>query len=344
MKIKYNYIFFIVATVLAFIVGSRGATPDTQIYLNIFKNIDKYPLYSLSAFYEESSIELGFGWILYTISFITNSPTILFTIISFSIFTILYLTTKKLNLNPLLILAVYISSSYFIYLQFMQIRQGISSLLALYIALNLINLSRKNCSILNIFILLALSILCISIHQSSILLLILAIFYIVSLNKNFSLRLFKLILVSIILFFSTLSSFLLELITPLSQRLMDYKISEYNYNLPIISMINIKSLMIFFIILFFMNKELYKSSSFKFLVFIFTVSFSFRLGFYDFAILGGRLASTLSIVEIFILPQIILSLRPPFKILLVPYIVMQAYISYIIQVPYLVQTYFTPFQ
>ena len=129
---KNTIVFLLVSLLVALIVGNRGDTRDTIIYYYVFRYIDILDLLNPAKFYIFTGMEIGFGWYCYLISFITNSHIVLFTVFSFITFYVIYLVSRKIEVSPIFVLLLYLSSGYFLLLQFMQIRQGFATPLALY--------------------------------------------------------------------------------------------------------------------------------------------------------------------------------------------------------------------
>ena len=129
---KNTIVFLLLSLLVALIVGNRGDTRDTIIYYYVFRYIDILDLLNPAKFYIFTGMEIGFGWYCYLISFITNSHIVLFTVFSFLTFYVIYLISRKIEVNPTFVLLLYLSSGYFLLQQFMQIRQGFATPLALY--------------------------------------------------------------------------------------------------------------------------------------------------------------------------------------------------------------------
>ena len=131
MNSKINKTILLIITILiAGIVGYRGATPDTQAYWDVYKNIHNFNLYNPIAFYKQTGMEIGYGWYSFVLSIFSANSFILFFIYSLLIFICIYKSSKTINIPAWLVLLFYISSSFFIIQQFMQIRQGLATSLA----------------------------------------------------------------------------------------------------------------------------------------------------------------------------------------------------------------------
>lgn len=332
-KHRFNnfLMFLLLSTIVSIIVGNRGETRDTLIYWNIFKNIKDYPLDSPLLFYQETGVEIGYGWYAYIISLITNSNVLLFSVWSFSIFYFIYLISKFVNVKYFYVFLIYISSGYFAIQQFMQIRQGLSVPIALYAIL----LLYKYRSFSIKFIVLCL--LSISIHQLAAIIIILGVLVIFALERDafssLSLNKFKYLLVLLIITIVFVSKYLLlDIFISLSPRINDYASSEFSEGLSIFRLPNIKALGIYILILFLFNEKMYRDKFLVLFLCLYSIGLAFRFGFIDFSILSGRFSGGATFVEIFILPIILNRFRGA-GLLLIMYVTVMAIATYIYQVP-----------
>lgn len=331
------YWFFALALML--IVANRGDTPDTSVYWYIFKNIESFDIGSIKKFYTEAGMEIGFGWYSYILSFIIDSPFIFFFLFSFLNFLFFYLLIRKFDIKiSLLTLLIYSSGPFYFMQQFMQMRQGLSVLLALYASILLINDSKK---ISFIFF----SLLALSMHQVSFVLILISVIY-YCFSDYFLITRKKLILFILffIAFFVLLFKyFVVDFVMGFSNRLEDYYNSEYNYSVGIFSLPNLKTYTVFLFILIFSRESMFLSKFFVFMVFLMGMSVASRIGFSDFAILSGRFSTVFGFVEVILLPYVLYYLFKN-KILVYSLIILvsiiQIYITLFFQAPYLVESYF----
>ena len=332
--------FLTISFFIALFVGNRGNTRDTIVYLTVFKNIDSLDLLNPIKFYLFTGMEIGFGWYCYIINLITHSHVILFTIFSLFTFLIIYLISKKLNVTILSVLLLYISTSYFLLQQFMQIRQGFATPLALY-ALAIFVSDNNKFSLRFLLI----TLLAFSFHQVALPIVFIGAFLSVAIKKmSLSINKFRWTSVFIFILFIILAKFVLaSVLVGLSSRVEEYSSSaEYAQDIGIFRLPNIKAFFTFLFILFFMNEKMYRNGLFTVFFLLFVVGVAFRIGFSDFAILSGRFATAFSFSEIFILPFVFYRFKYINNILLVLFVIVQAVATYVFQAPYVMDDYFKP--
>lgn len=330
MKINRNLFYFIVLIPLAFIVGVRGDTPDSAVYYRLFKTVDFYDLTSYTGYYEQTGVELGWGLFSKIVSLFTQSDVILFSLFSLIIFFIIYKTSRLLNINYLHVMAFYLPTGYFFMQQFMQIRQALAVSLVVYASLLL--LSNKKITSLILF---ATAIL---FHQISFAFSIVALLYYFLIKKiDISASLFKfrlLNLLILILGFIFIRVFLKGYMVNSFDRLESYSETvEYGGEVGFLSLSNLKGYLLFLFFLFFTDKGLLHNKLYVFLIYMFTVGLTLRLGFYDFAIVSGRLSNVFLYTEVFILPIILMARlsRGLYYASMLLYFIFIAYITWFFQ-------------
>lgn len=331
--------FFLITLSIAFIVGNRGDTRDTIVYYWVFKYINILDLLNPAKFYIFTGMEIGFGWYCYLISFITNSHIVLFTVFSFLTFYVIYLVSRKIEVNPIFVLLLYLSSGYFLIQQFIQIRQGFATPLALY-ALTIFMGKEDKFYIRFLLI----TLLAFSFHQVSLPIVCIGILLSLLLRIRMSLIKFKWLSIVILIVFIIIAKFLLvDILISISSKVEEYSSStEYAEDLGIFRLPNIKAFFTFLFILFFMNGKMYENNLFKVFFLLFVIGVAFRIGFSDFAILSGRFATAFSFSEIFILPFVFYRFKYFSTILLMLFVILQAIATYIFQAPYVMDDYFKP--
>lgn len=341
VKIKLNSFYFILLIPIILLVGMRGATPDTQVYFNIFKYIDSYNLYSYKDFYVDSQVELGWGWYSKIISYFTKSSAILFSVFSFFIFWLIYRSDNILKLSFIHTLAFYIPSTFFLMQQFMQVRQGLATPSVILASLLFID-NRKKESIF--FFIIALLF-----HQSTIAYILVFAVYIIfekyyyKISKVNFFRIFNLLVLILGFFVAKLIVF--PIAFSVFDRLNDYSGSVYAEANDIFSLSNIKFYLEFILILTLTTKKLLNNKFYVFMVFMFTVGLTIRLAFYDFGILGGRLSVVFLFIEIFLIPLLLYTRfsRLYFYTFLLIYFIVIFYVTWYFQVAqYLQNSYFIP--
>ena len=332
--------FLTISFFIALFVGNSGNTRDTIVYLTVFKNIDSLDLLNPIKFYLFTGMEIGFGWYCYIINLITHSHVILFTIFSLFTFLIIYLISKKLNVTILSVLLLYISTGYFLLQQFMQIRQGLATPLALF-AITVFIMDNNKFSIKFLLI----TLLAFSFHQIALPVILIGVLLSIILKKiDLSINEFKWISVFLFIIFIIIAKFLLvNLLTNISSRVEVYSnSSEYAENVGIFRLPNIKAFFTFLFILFLMNEKMYRNKLFTIFFLLFIVGVAFRIGFSDFAILSGRFATAFSFSEIFILPFAFYRFKYFNHIFLILFVIAQAIATYMFQAPFVIEDYFKP--
>ena len=336
---KDMLVFFLVSFLLALIVGNRGDTRDTIVYYWVFKNINILDLLNPAKFYIFTGMEIGFGWYCYFISLLTHSHIILFTIFSFLTFYIIYLVSREIEVNPIFVLLLYLSSAYFLLQQFMQIRQGFAIPLALYALTVFIGKGDK-------FYLrfLFLTLLAFSFHQVSLPIVCVGVLFSYFFKIKISLKKFKWASVVLLIMFIFIAKFVLvDFLISISSRVEVYSNSaEYSEDLGVFRLPNIKAFLTYLFILFFMNRKMYENKLFTIFFLLFIIGLAFRIGFSDFAILSGRFATAFSFSEIFILSFIFNRFKHFNIVLLLLFVVSQAVATYMYQAPFVFEDYFKP--
>ena len=336
---KDTMVFLFISLLVALIVGDRGDTRDTIIYYYVFRYIDILDLLNPAKFYIFTGMEIGFGWYCYLISFITNSHIILFTVFSFITFYIVYLVSRKIEINPIFVLLLYLSSGYFLLQQFMQIRQGFATPLALYALTVFIDKGDK----FHLKFLL-LTLLAFSFHQVALPIVCVGVLFSYVFKIKMSLKKFKWASVVLLIMFIFIAKFVLvDFLIGISGRVEVYSNSaEYSEDLGVFRLPNIKAFLTFLFILFFMNRKMYENKLFTIFFLLFIIGLAFRIGFSDFAILSGRFATAFSFSEIFILSFIFNRFKYLNIVLLLLFVVSQAVATYMYQAPFVFEDYFKP--
>lgn len=340
---KRTIAYFLLAFIVAIIVAYRGNTRDTEMYINIFRNIYEYSLLSPIEFYNQAQVEVGYGFLAFFVNYIGLSEVFLFFLISFLTFFFIFKIIKEINLYSkvyyyIAFILSYLISGYFLMQQFMQIRQGLSIPIAIYAVLILVNHRNK----INFIIL---SIISVAFHQSSFAILTSGVFVCFFINNiKFSLNSFKFFLFfSIFLLVILFKFILLDIIVGFSNRLIAYSHSVYSEARDIFSLPNIKSIMIFIFSILFLNYKLYINKAFRFIIILYSIGVAIRLGFSDFGVLSGRLGASFTFVEIFIIPSIIFSFNNRGRLFIFTiYLIVQFIITYYFQAHYIVEDYFKP--
>ncbi|MFK8268148.1 EpsG family protein [Capnocytophaga cynodegmi] len=332
-------LFLLLSIFVSSIVGNRGATRDTEAYYSVFKNIKNLDLLNPLKFYIVTGMEIGFGWYSFIISLFTNSNFILFFVFSFLTFYIIYKISEKITTKYIFVILLYLSSGYFFLQQFMQIRQGLATPLALYAVALFVKENRISLKFT------LLSLLSISFHQVALPVILMGISSSLTFTREreISINKFRILCVVGLVIFVFLSKvFLSSILINLSSRVETYsKSAEYAAELGLFRLPNIKAFFTYLFILFFMNEKAYQNKLFVVFFVLFTLGLAFRIGFSDFAILSGRFATAFSFTEIFLLPFIFNRFKQG-KIMFALFIATQAIATYVYQAPFIIEDYFKP--
>lgn len=315
---------------LAFIVTFRGKTRDTIVYKYVYENLEYMNLGSVSGFYSNSGMEIGYGYLSYIVSILFDDYRVVFFIISFSILYCLYKVSLYLRINIIVFFLVYITNYYFVMQQFMQIRQGLSTALVFYGALLFFN--KKYYSSLGLFIIACLF------HQTAFAFVFFFIGYLLTKSFFERYRGNLLVYISIIIGVILVCKSILFIIPDYFVRVASYTDSDYSQVLSPFRLTSLRFYLLFiffqiFLCFFFKNKpqdNLYKNES-LFLVFLlvtYAVGLGIRIGFNDFAILSTRLSEFFLFAEIFLTSFIFSYKRTDLKflILFVLYLIAQIFI------------------
>lgn len=340
LSIKKDFLFYLVSAIpVSLIVGLRGDTRDTKVYYEIFKNISNYDLLLPIDFYQITGVEILFGWYSQIISLFSSSASLMFFWWSFSIFVFLYLISKRADKNALWTFLLYVSSGYFVIWQFMQIRQGLAVVLALYSIVFF--LQERKC-----FLFLFLALLSIATHQVAGVIVLCGLCSILFTHQNkMSITQFKIFSVFLFLAIVIFNKFIIiNMLAFFSERVLLY--SEYSAGTEAgLRLPDVKALLTFLILLLFTSQKIYQDRVYKIFFLLFVIGVACRIGFWDVPILSGRFASALTFTEIFLLPIIFLRFKKFGIYLLLSFIIIQAIAVYGFQVPEdFYQSYFYPYE
>ncbi|MDO3666194.1 EpsG family protein [Acinetobacter higginsii] len=299
--VKRNYFYSIIIIIfLSILVGNRGATNDTQGYYDLFKSISEYDLFDYTNFYILTGMEPGIGFLFKLIDIFFQSPIFVFSIISFLLFTFYFLIIKKLELNPLILIFLYVFSSFFVFQQFMQIRQGLSTFIFLYAALSLFD-KRFVIAILGFFT-------AILLHQSAILPVCFsfAVYIFLKIYDLNKIKFLVISLLSLLLSFLTAKYFLMDYLILSSSRIESYVGSIYGGQVSLLGFNNVRVILCYLFILFlFLRRFLYLDEKWVFLFLVLTVGIGMKFGMMDVDILSGRLTAPFVFVELFLMVKLI---------------------------------------
>jgi hypothetical protein len=337
--------YILLAAFFILIVTFRGDTRDTSVYVSIYNDVKDFPFNPI-IYYTDYGVEWGYGIISYLFNAMNLSVRVLFFFTSFLIFILIAKTSMNFGISPIYVLPFYVGS-FFLTQQFTQIRQALATAMAFY-AISLLIIAGKKIRIKYISIV---GLAAISIHMTAFVVLIVGFsFKYFYLNKVRG----ELVRVNILVFFTLISSLLIvacrivmstdsvALFSRVSSYLDD---DEFGLGRGLFEPANIRALAFLIVILFLAKKELYKNTGFLIILFAFCCSIGIRFGFFDFAILSGRLGGALNLAEIYLFAFVFNGyFRCKFYTLWagVIYMILHSYIVLEIQMPYLFGDYFTP--
>lgn len=325
--------FWVFAVFLIFIAGFRGGTRDTDVYAYIYSTINNYNL-GFKSFYDETGMEVGFGYIAKIFYNAGFSFTIFALFISYITFIFIKKASSNFGANSFLVLLCYIPV-FFANHQLMQVRQGLA-VAAVYFSLSLfLNKKEKIKSVL-VFLFGAFF------HN------IVFLFAFFNLSIMQKILLIKRVKFSVkIIFLVALVFILCRLITSfelilLTDRISNYSDSSYAEERSFFHPVNLRS--IFLLLAFILFRPKSYNKIYDYLVILYAIGVGFRLGFYDFLILSGRVSTLFTFAEIFLIPLV---LQEKFhKILLILlmfiYFSINLYINFVYQVPFVFDDYFKP--
>lgn len=324
---------------ISVIVALRGGTKDTINYLYAFTQTNSFP-WNPMEYYSSFSMEWSFGLISWLLNLFSLPPAVLFFIFSFATFYFLSRTSNQVGLNLFQILPYYLGT-FFLSQQFLQMRQGLA-MAFVFSLVSIINRNRKNIKIIllclaaaaSIHVVSALTVFCIW---------LLSLVNLQSISKIKFATWCTLSIVITFIFCRLIMSF--DVISNFS-RLAEYASDEqYSGESALLSLANLRAICFSILIICGASKTLLDSKLFRILSGMYIIHLGIRLGFYDFLILSGRLSTALSFSEIFIIPMLVNEhVRSKwFKFLIaLIYLLFHSYATYQIQVPTLINDYFTP--
>lgn len=301
MRLYKKHILLLFLFLISLVVTFRGGTRDTYNYKNVFENINSYDMTSISGFYLDSGMEIGYGYLSYIIYYFWGDYHWVFFSVSFLTLFCLYRLVVEFHIRYLYFILIYLTNYFFFMQQFMQIRQGLATVLVLYGSILFMKKSYKFA-----IILLASSIF---FHQSAIAFLGFFLFYYffkVFFERNVNnISLYLSLFVFLIFLFRSI----LYLIPTLFIRVEAYSESDYAQVLSPFRLTSLRFYILYFIfiLIFYWFKKSKKDipvETMNYLVFLmvsYTVGLAARIGFNDFAILSTRLSEVFLFTEIFIL-------------------------------------------
>lgn len=322
---------------LSLLVALRGDTGDTANYLSAFKATQDFPWEPLD-YYASFSMEWSFGLLSWLINALSLPSPVLFFVFSFATFYFLSLAAERMSMS-LLTIAPYYLGTFFLAQQFLQIRQGLA--MGLAFSMLPVVVTRRMSVVPGLSLMATMLV-----HVVSCLTVLAA--WLLAFNRpnptRRALALWCLALIALT-FLGARAIMTLDVIS-VAGRLADYAADgQYNQELHFLAPPNIRAAMLLALMVITTTPLLLRSPVFVVLIGMYAVHVGMRFGFYDFIILSGRLSTALSFAEVFILPLLVrerVRNRWLRGVLAVTYLVTHAFATYQIQVPTLIDDYFTP--
>ncbi|EMB49850.1 Uncharacterised protein [Vibrio mimicus] len=283
---KYIYIFLIafLFVISAFRVGVK---PDYYNYEYFYNLIS-----SGYDFYQYGLYGVEYSFLIISSLFSEFESGFRYTLILYSLLTMLFigLAYPKLTKEPILAVAIYYSF-FFIVRDMGVIRAGLAYAILIYA---LVFYSERKILLFSIFVLFA-SVF----HQSAMVFFVLMIFYFHNPNSD---KLFYILVFSVIFYIFGMSHLIIEVLSSgggyVSGKFQDYgKESELNYVLGFLDINNIKNFLLSLVGIHLFRKKIVSGNLFNVLLMVFIVGTCVRIVFLDFSSIAGRLSSIFMSVE-----------------------------------------------
>lgn len=322
---------------LATLVAIRGDTRDTSVYIEVFQGTRAFPLDPIE-YYRDTLIEWAFGIVSWLFNAIGLGPTALFFLISLLTFIFIDRTARQVGLRLIDVLPYYLGSFYLLQ-QFMTIRQGLGVAFATSVVVaNVVHGSRAWRVLGGTFV-------ATTLHLVSIIPILVGRVLQEALPAPRRARVVLWVMLVVVL--SAMSARLvisLDVFAAMDRLALYASDAELGSERSLFEPANIRAALILGAVLS-SPAALLRSRAYLLLAGMYAAHLGLRLGFYDFAILSGRLASSLGFVEIFILPWLIrVAVRTDWLrwLLGLSYLALHAFATLTLQAPYLIDDYFTP--
>jgi EpsG family len=328
--------FLLLAIPAILVVGFRGNTRDTVEYIDIFKSTTSFPMDPID-YYLVQQVEWLFGVICWAIQSIGLGWRALFLLIPLLTWSFLSLSCKSLRITLFTIAPFYLGT-FFLTQQLMQIRQGLAIAVAFYVILDC---EERRPGIKHVI----LSALAIGIHMVSALPIIAALAWRMARNwkvfGNLNWTRVGLVLAGTILAAMALlrNEFLFS-VGKLSLYVAD---EEFSGARGYLAPANLRATLLLVLFVLTRVPERWRNA-YNTMLILFTVHLGLRIGFNEFEILSGRLASALGFSEVFLLALALhhgVQSRSWRFVLGGLFLVAQTWATLSIQVPYLIHDYFS---
>lgn len=337
-SLKYT-LFLGLCVALALLVALRGDTRDTFQYLDVYRSLSQMP-WSPEGFQEQYRMEWGFGLLAGMVKFAGLPPEVLFFIISALTFFAIAKASTAFGLQAWSAMPFYLPT-FFLPQQFMQIRQGLAVAFAFWAIGLLIRTQRRW------FTAGAISLFGALFHVVSLLPVVVTLLWPQFTRPQRSYKNWIWALVTLTLIIVVCRAISLMDVFALTSRISTYiNDEEYGATRSVFELANLRAIsMVLAFIAFRPQEDRSWFRAYMLLLGLYVAHLGIRLGFIDFAILSGRLGSSLGFAEIFLLAIIIKDRisRPFWKFIVIGlYMALHLAIALLIQLPFLVDDYFAP--
>lgn len=328
------------AVPLAFLVAARGDTRDSAMYVYIFATTRRFPADPV-AYYADTWVEWAYGIAAWLFNSLGIGPRTLFFLISLLTFACLAKAARNLRLSFYELMPYYLGT-FFLSQQFMQIRQGLAVAFAFAMITGWAAGSRAGPLRRALSMALAFSI-----HMVSVVPMATAL---LAQRWSPTPRTGRIVLwtlaVAAASFAVAQEVSSLEVVS-LFDRLSRYAAdAEYGSSRGLFDPANVRAaLLLALFALGTRSRSLRESKPYVVLLGLYAVHLGLRIGFLDVQILSGRLATALGFAEVLLMPLLVratISSPAARTGVAAAFLAVHAVATLMVQVPYLVDDYFTP--
>jgi hypothetical protein len=325
---------------LSVLVALRGDTRDTSNYIDVYRLARTFPWDPLTL-YAEEGMEWGFWLLSWLLNLFDSPPAVLFFVISLITFLFLQRAAGHVQLKLLEVIPYYIGT-FFLVQQLMQIRQGVGAAFSLWV---IVGAATRRHTVWRFFGLAFAG----TLAHFTTLLPLLATQVLMPLTPRPSRARLTVWCLAVVVCAITVARLFMsfELIEQLG-RLSLYAVDEeYNAERGLLAPANVRAFLFLVMFLCFAPHKLLCSRSYVLMLGLYAAHLGFRLGFFDFLILSGRLSTALGFVEVLMFPMLtqaavhVAWVRCAIALI---YMAVHLSITLTLQAPYLIDDYFTPLQ
>jgi hypothetical protein len=319
------------------IVGFRGETRDTSTYIDLFNATRAFPANPVD-YYETIGVEWGFGLLNWAVHAAGLGWRVLFLVVSTLTFGFLTRAANAVQLR-LIDVAPFYLGSYFLTQQLMQMRQGVATAIAFYVVTECVTRGLRPRVV-------ALSAVAVGFHSVAVLPIAagVALWALSPRWPKGRVRAAAVLGVVACAFVLARVAMQGELLSTL-QRLATYAADEaYSGSRGLASPANVRAFLVLVFVVYAKDRVL-RPRAYDALLVLYAAHLGLRLGFYDFEILSGRLATALGFGEVLLLPMALGALIGSSQrraVLAALFLITQTIATLSFQTPWLVDDYFTP--